>query len=288
MLEIRAPRIFAHAGGLPPQSASLDPRDPDFPEDAVRVDLRGCEFVYPPAALWCVVYAALVCHYGMACELLVPQNPEAASRLKAAGLFSALTEMGADVDERGVDAADESQVVLPLSQFAAATEVENLVDATIDRLHESGFSGGFGSIASNTFGELGINAVQHAESPIDAYGMVQFYDSPQHGKQFSCAVADGGIGIRGALHLNHQIAPLPDDETAIDYAVYENLSGTGSPSRGIGLFGIADATRKFPNRGLIIHSGVGMLMLGADGPSQRTLVRFPGTLAAARISAQGA
>lgn len=288
MLEIRAPRIFAHAGDLPPQSASLDPREPDFPEDAVRIDLRGCEFVYPPAALWCVVYAALVCHYGMACELLVPQNPEAASRLKAAGLFSALTEMGADVDERGVDAADESQIVLPLSIFASAPEVENLVDETIERLHERGFSASFGSIASNTFGELGINAVQHAESPIDAHGMVQFYNNPQHGKQFSCVVADGGIGIRESLSKNPAIDPPSYDWTAIERALDENVSGTGSPSRGMGLFGIADATRKFPNRGLIIHSGVGMLMLGADGPSQRTLVRFPGTLAAARISAQGA
>ena len=49
MLEIRAPRIFAHAGSLPPQFAPPDPRDPDFPEDVVRIDLRDCDFVYPPA-----------------------------------------------------------------------------------------------------------------------------------------------------------------------------------------------------------------------------------------------
>lgn len=288
MLEIRAPKIFAHAGCPSPQFAPEDPRDPDFEEDSVRIDLSDCEFVHPPAALWCAVYGALVCHHGRACELVVPENIEAASYLKATGLYSTLALAGVDVDERGVGAADESQVVLPLSQFAAASEVEDLVDETIERLSERGFSGSFGAIASNAFGELGINAVQHSESPIDAYGMAHFYDNPQHGKQFSCAVADGGIGIRESLHQNRAVAPLSDDETAIDYAVWENISGTGSPSRGMGLFGIADATRKFPNRGLIIHSGVGMLMLGADAQGSRPpriRARFPGTLAAARISA---
>ena len=101
MLEIRAPRIFAHAGRLPPQFAPPDPRDPDFPEDVVRIDLRNCDFVYPPAVLWCVVYGALVCHYGMACELLPPRNPETASYLRAVGLFSALAQIGVDVDARG-------------------------------------------------------------------------------------------------------------------------------------------------------------------------------------------
>lgn len=290
MLEIRAPRIFAHAGGLPPRFASGDPRKRGFAEDALRIDLRGCEFVYPPAVLWCAVYAALVRHSGSACELLVPENPGVASYLKAVGLFSTLAQTGVEIDERGIGVADESQIVLPLSIFTSAPEVENLVDETIECLHESGFSAGFGSIASNTFGELGINAVQHAESPVDAYGMVQFYNNPQHGKQFSCVVADGGIGIRESLSKNPAIDPPSYDWTAIERALDENVSGTGSPSRGMGLFGIADITRKFPNRGLIIHSGIGMLMLGADGPypAQRTSVRFPGTLAAARISAQGA
>lgn len=290
MLEIRAPRIFAHAGRLPPRFASADPRKPEFAEDAVRIDLRGCEFVYPPAALWCAVYAALVRHADAACELLVPENLGVAFYLKTVGLFSTLAEIGVEIDERGIGVADESQTVLPLSHFTTAPEVENLVDETIDRLSERGFSGSFASIVSSAFGELGINAVQHAESPIDAYGMVQFYNNPQQGKQFSCIVADGGIGIRVSLSKNPAIDPPLYDWTAIEYALRENVSGTGSPSRGMGLFGIADATEKFPTRGLIIHSGIGMLMLGADGPypAHRTSVRFPGTLAAARISAQGA
>ena len=287
MLEIRAPRIFAHAGDLSLQAELEDPRDPNFPEGAVRIDLSDCEFVYPPTVLWCAVYAALVCHYGIACELLIPKDLGVASYLKAAGLCSALAEIGVEVDDRSIGAADESQTILPLSPFASVNEVENLVDETIGRLPKSGFSGSFGSIVSDTFGELGLNAVQHAESPVDAFGMVQFYHSPRQGKQFSCVVADGGIGIREALHNNHARAPLPDDETAIGYALRENISGTGEPHRGMGLFGIADATRKSPHRGLTIHSGIGMIRLSADSqanPPQRIRARFPGTLAAARIS----
>lgn len=289
MLEIRAPRIFAHAGRLPPQFASRDPREPDFAEDIVRIDLRGCEFVYPPAVLWCAVYAGLVCHYGFACELLLPEEPEAASCLKATGLLSTLAEIGVAFDDGGIGAADESQTILPLRQFASISEVENLVDETLDRLrYEVGLPGNFGVIATDTFAELGINAVQHAESPIDAFGLAQSLHSPQQEKHFACAVADGGIGIRLALHNNREIAPLSDDEAAIDYAIYENISGTGLPLRGMGLFEIAAAARNSAGRGFILHSGVGIAMLGADRQPSASWptyerVRFPGALAAARI-----
>lgn len=47
MLEIRAPRIFAHAGVLPPESASEDPRDPDFEEDAVLIARESVDAVAP-------------------------------------------------------------------------------------------------------------------------------------------------------------------------------------------------------------------------------------------------
>ena len=101
-MEIRAPKIFAHAGVLPAETASKDPRDPDFEEDAVRIDLSGCEFVYPPAMLWCAVYAALVRRIGVACELLVPENLGVASYLRTVGLYSTLADIGVDVDQRGI------------------------------------------------------------------------------------------------------------------------------------------------------------------------------------------
>ena len=51
-----------------------------------------------------------------------------------------------------------------------------------------------------------------------------------------------------------------DDWTAIQLALEEGTSGTGSSRRGIGLFGVAEEMAK-PGRQLIIHSGIGLLLL---------------------------
>jgi hypothetical protein len=61
------------------------------------------------------------------------------------------------------------------------------------------------------------------------------------------------------------------------------VSGTGNPTRGIGLFGISEDMRK-PGRQLIIHSGIGAFRINEELTSQvwRTVL-FPGTLAYASI-----
>ena len=74
------------------------------------------------------------------------------------------------------------------------------------------------------------------------------------------------------------------DWDAIELALEEGISGTGSKTRGIGLFGVAEDMRK-PGRQLIIHSGIGMLQITeeAQGEPQRTTL-FPGTLISASIA----
>ncbi len=75
-----------------------------------------------------------------------------------------------------------------------------------------------------------------------------------------------------------------DDWTAIELALEEGTSGTGSSRRGIGLFGVAEEMAK-PGRQLIIHSGIGLLLpsSGAVAEATRSSVRFPGTLVSASI-----
>ena len=286
MLEIRAPRIFPHAGVLASQEASYDPRRSDFRSDGVCIDLRECEFVYPPAVLWCAVYTALVRRTGANCELLVPENTGVAVYLKSLGLFSLLDESGVTVDTRGLVIANDSQIVAPLQRFDTTSQVERLADEALDRLSANRHvTGNLSAFVSDTFAELGNNAAEHAESPVGAFGMVQFYDLPGRGMQFWCVVADGGSGIRASLTRNPALRPRYD-WTAIEEALKERVSGTGLSHRGFGLFGIAEDMRSLGHE-FIIHSGIGMMMLKEEDeiPSaDRCSTLFPGTLAAARIS----
>lgn len=138
-------------------------------------------------------------------------------------------------------------------------------------------------IVTNTFAELALNAVQHSESPLGAYGFIQFYDSPR-GRRFVCGVADGGIGVRSSLEKNPQLQDRVDyDWVALELAVRERISGTLEPTRGMGLYGIAEEIRK-TDRQLILHSGLGVLHIREDLQSEaRRTKLFPGTLAYASI-----
>ncbi len=129
-----------------------------------------------------------------------------------------------------------------------------------------------------------MNAVQHSQSEIGSVGLIQFYQSDA-GERFVCAIADGGIGIRQSLESNAALRSRATyDWTAIELALEEGTSGTGSSRRGIGLFGVAEEMAK-PGRQLIIHSGIGLLLTGGGAASDatRSSVRFPGTLVSASI-----
>jgi len=140
-------------------------------------------------------------------------------------------------------------------------------------------------LVSEVFAELALNAVEHAESPIGAFGFVQFYEFSE-GQRFVCGVADGGIGIRASLERNPTLrSRVPYDWAAIELAVRERVTGTGDQTRGIGLYGVAEDMRK-PGRQLILHSGIGSLMISEDMETEakRTSL-FAGTLAYASIPA---
>lgn len=75
------------------------------------------------------------------------------------------------------------------------------------------------------------------------------------------------------------------DWDAIELAMQERISGTGIPTRGIGLYAISDDMRK-PGHHLLIHSGIGLVSQSEEleADARRTTL-FPGTLAYATIPA---
>ena len=284
MLEIVAPREFRHAGQLPGVVSSNDPREPAFNESQIGIDLRKCEFVYPPAVVWCAVFAALVRLRGVPCRLLIPENFGVAVYLKSLGLFSMLQAKDVEIDDAGINWVVDHQSVLPLTSFRTVSEAEDLANQALEQLHATGGVAANLKVAvSEAFGELGNNAAQHSESEVGSFGLIQFYDTAR-GQRFICAVGDGGIGIRASLARNPALRHLvPYDHTAIDLAVKERVSGTGEPTRGIGLSDVAMGMR-VTGRSLIIHSGIGMLEINEKIESRATRSkRFAGTLAAASI-----
>ena len=158
--------------------------------------------------------------------------------------------------------------------------VDDLTNKAFDALKNSGVGvANLYPVVSETFAELATNAVQHAEFPIGAYGVIQFYDF-QSSQRFVCAVADGGIGIRKSLGKNPEYRErVPYDWVAIELAVRERVSVYQDRRRGIGLYGVAEDMR-IRGRRLMIHSGIGSFDITERLESRAVRTKlFPGTLA---------
>lgn len=278
---ITPPPQFSHAGQLPEGQLSHDPRESRVNDFAI--DLRACEFVRPPAVLWCAIYCLLAARQATSCEVLVPEHMGVASYLKATGLFDLLTEHGVSVDDDGIEPVTPGLMVLPLRRLDMlddAWRLGNEIGASLS--HDDLGAANLRPLVVETFGELIQNAVEHSESPIGSYGMIQYYDW-QAGPRFVCVAADGGIGIRRSLMKNPALQPqVSNDWDAIELAMREGNSGTGQSIRGVGLSTVADDMASL-GRGLLIHSGSGIVSARDLQMRARQGSFFPGTLAAASL-----
>ena len=283
-MQVVVPSNFRNASELPAETVARDPRERTFRESPVEIDLRGCEFVRPAAVLWCLVYPLLAKQRGSDACVWVPSNMGTCIYLMSLGLFDLLRTEGVEVDTRGIRQRRDPQIVLPLTRFRSQTDVEGIANEVLERLSTSGLgAANLHPLVSEAFAELGLNAVEHSESPIGSFGFVQFYQFAE-GQRFVCGVGDGGIGIRASLSKNPEFENrIPYDWVAIELAVRERVSGTGDRTRGIGLYGIAEDMRR-PGRHLIIHSGLGSLAITEQMETEaRRTSLFPGTLVYASI-----
>ncbi|MBI2965186.1 MAG: hypothetical protein HYY34_03150 [Chloroflexi bacterium] len=176
MLTIVGPREFWHAADLSAKFSSIDPRVPGLDPEGLEINLRRSEFVRPAAVLWCAVYGSLARNQRVPVRLLAPENLGVSIHLKSVGLFHALQECGVDVDDRGVRDRVDSKIVLPVTKFGTEAEVEELANVALERVIERELgASNLRPIVAEVFAELAMNAVQHAESPIPAFGLIQFY-----------------------------------------------------------------------------------------------------------------
>ena len=220
------------------------------------------------------------------CRILVPANRGVLTYLARAGFFGLLRSAGVSFDDPHLDESTPTQLVMAPTLIETERDAESLVETGFDALEQRGVGpGDMYWTVSDVFGELCLNAVQHSESPIGSYAMIQFYEFEEQ-NQFSLVVADGGIGIRASLGHNEDFrSAIRSDRAAVELAVQERVSGTAESSRGIGLHTVA-STMAVGDRTLLIHSGTGSLELDQD--TKQIVTRdnrlFPGTLAYARIA----
>lgn len=285
-MEIRAPEAFHAHSDL---AGSLDARWRDDLREVydvgeeVVVNMRDCSVVGPAAALWCAVHASLARRGGAACRVVLPADATAQARLGAIDLFETLEEEGVRVDGRvSVSNGDDAGTLLPLTRFRNREEGERLAIHAAEAVNaHDRIPANLLADAPETFGELVNNAAEHSDSPVGGFGLIQFR-SVEGAYQLLCAVADGGIGIRESLSRNPDLPRTPADSDAILYAMRERVSGTGSPTRGIGLCWVIEGASR-----VSIHSGFGAVV-SEGGESPREIesaqsVPFPGTLAQATI-----
>ena len=279
-MEIVPPKNFRAARYIKARFTKYDPRLHSFPEPNVVLNLRECSSVHPPAILWCAVYLSLWSKRELDCLLLLPHSRAAMSSLTDSGLFQILREANVkvNVEREEVRRSVSVETILPITRFDGLLEADELTNRVEDSLIRSGLgSANVHPIVRELFSELVNNAAEHSESIIGAYGFVQFYSSGQE-RRFMCGVADGGIGIRQSIERNPGLRHFGYDWSAIELATKELVSGTGSSTRGIGLFSVFDEMHR-PGRELVIHSGNGLLIKSED--SQVRIVKanlFPGTL----------
>ena len=173
---------------------------------------------------------------------------------------------------------EDREYALEPTAFHSMREAQELADSLEENLleHHMGAANTHAELVE-IFSELVNNAAEHGMTQEGAHVHVRFMPY-RRGQAFDVVIADSGPGIRATLALNPDLPQPETDSGAIGLAVQELVSGTGNPTRGIGLWMTVTEMRK-PGRKLMIHSGSGLLvMYGAAEPELRGTEHRQGTI----------
>ena len=180
---------------------------------------------------------------------------------------------------------EEAGYALEPAAFRSMQEAQELVNTLEENLDARNM--GAANVRPEVveiFSELVNNAAEHGMTEEGAHAHVRFMPH-RRGHAFDMVVSDSGPGIRATLERNPAL-PVPEtDAEAIGLAIRELVSGTGTPTRGIGLWMTVTEMGK-PGRKLWVHSGSGLLtMYGSAGPELRETEHRQGTMARLTIPA---
>ena len=172
----------------------------------------------------------------------------------------------------------EHDYALEPTRFSSMREAQELANTLEENLGQLGL--GAANVRPELvelFSELVNNAAEHGMTEDGADAHVR-YMPHRRNHAFDVVIADSGPGIRATLEGSSGMTQPETDADAIGLAVQELVSGTGIPTRGIGLWMTVTEMRK-RGRKLWIHSGSGLLtMYGAAGPELRETEHQQGTM----------
>ena len=181
--------------------------------------------------------------------------------------------------------AQDAEYALEPATFNDMQQAQELADTLEESLQTRGL--GAANVRPELveiFSELVNNAAEHGMTEQGANAHVRFMPH-RRGHAMVVVVADSGPGIRATLAGNPRLPQPETDQDAIGLAVQELVSGTGSPTRGIGLWMTVTEMRK-PGRKLWIHSGSGLMVMYGDAePELRETERRQGTMVRLTIPA---
>lgn len=126
--------------------------------------------------------------------------------------------------------------------------------------------------------ELTENVIHHADSDLGGFAACQ---TALKKKRFEVGIVDLGVGIRQSLSKNPEYADIENDVDAIETALEPRVTATPDRNSGIGL-SITKLLLRENEGQLIVRSGTGLVVGGAEARAETRPVELPGTIVAMR------
>ena len=175
--------------------------------------------------------------------------------------------------------------ILPITRFDSVDDVESL--ANVIELTKPIGPANVWNEMSGIFYELALNGVQHSQSAAGCYVVLEYATVAPSTNVYAVGVADCGIGIPASLRQNPDFAHIMDDAEAIAHATELNVTGTGEPTRGLGLDHVMQVVKNLRGNFVLI-SGTGCLNivngLTVNNENVSLTDRLPGTVAVVTFS----
>lgn len=131
--------------------------------------------------------------------------------------------------------------VLPATLFHSEGDVERIANDL--EIAPSVGPSNVQSEASGIFYELALNAVQHSQSALGEYAILQYAVGSDGETVYAIGVADCGIGIPASLRQNPDFSGVQSDSDAIALATGLHITGTGDSQRGLGLDHVVETVK---------------------------------------------
>ena len=188
----------------------------------------------------------LALHLGMAQKL--------SHFVSTGGDANALVDLNYELDTLWLGRYNVVERVLPVTKFHSEGDVERIAN-NLELAPAIGPSNVQYEM-SGIFYELALNAVQHSQSAVGEYAILQYATSSDGEFVYAVGIADCGMGIRASLRQNPNFADVRSDAHAISLATELHVTGTSDTRRGLGLDHVVNVAKSFAGN-IAIVSGCG-------------------------------